>query len=135
MLIDGKKIAFVTVKDKDGKIVARLTDEQAQTIKGYTVQAMLDNRPGPDAIALQGDVLYYIDSPATKYIVTRADDKFFTMTPTYMNKEKRELEYDHLHARVYPNNKKIGILEDYGIKLEYRAEDDDDEEENNATHD
>ena len=135
MLIDGKKIAFVTVKDKDGKIVARLTDEQAQTAKGYTVQAMLDNRPGPDAIAYQGDVLYYIDSPEKKYIVTRADDKFFTMTPTTVNEEKEELEYDNLHERVYPNNKKIGILADYGIQLEYRGMDDDNEEENSPAHD
>ena len=53
-----------------------------------------------------------------------------------VKKEKEELEYDNLHTRVYPNDKKIGVLVDYGIQLEYRGmDDDDDAEENSPAHD
>jgi len=125
MIIDGRKIAEVTIKGPDGEIVAVLTDKEAQTKKGYDVSVVLDTSPGPDAIAFAGDVLYYRDNPEQKYVVTQADEKFFVMVPVAVKTETEEIEYDNIHQRVYPNNLKVGTLDDFGIDLEYREDNDD----------
>ena len=121
MIIDGIKIAKITIKNQDG-IVAILTDKEAKTEKGYDVSVVLDTSLGPDAIALTGDVLHYRDEPEKQYVVTQADDKFFTMTPVTIEKEKQEIAYDNKHSKTYPNNRKVGTLLDYGIDLEYRGD-------------
>ena len=122
MIIDNKKIAQVTVKGPDDETVAVLTDKEAQTAKGYSVSVILDTSPGPDAIAFTGDVLFYKDTPDNKYVVTQADDKFFVMVPAAVKAETQEVEYDNVHQRIYPNNRKCGTLDDFGIVLEFRGE-------------
>ena len=123
MIIDGKKIAQVTITSPDETVIAVLTDKEAKTEKGYSVSVVLDTSPGPDAIALAGDVLYYRDDPEQVYVVTQADDKFFSMTPVTTDFKKQMIEYDNRHTRVYPNNRKVGTLEDYGIALDSRGDD------------
>lgn len=124
MIIDGKKIAEITIKNPEDEIIAVLTDKEAQVQQGYNVSVVLDTSPGPNAIAHAGDVLYYTDNPDQKYIVTQADDKFFVMVPVTVNQDTEEIKYDNIHQRVYPNNFKTGTLDDYCIGLEYRGSND-----------
>jgi hypothetical protein len=134
LIIDGKKIARVTITGPDETVVAVLTDKEAKTEKGYSVSVILDTSPGPDAIALAGDVLYYMDDPEQVYVVTQADDKFFSMTPVTTDFKKQTVEYDNRHTRVYPNNCKVGTLEDYGIALDYRGSDGNGSTQNDENH-
>lgn len=122
MIIDDKKIAKVIVKHGQS-IIGILSDEEAKMAPGYTAEVILDTRPGKDAIAYGGDVLYYEDTPDTKYIVTQADDKFFVMVPVKVDNNNSNIEYLDIHRRVYPNNINIGTLSDYGIILEFRGKD------------
>lgn len=130
MIVGGKKIARIAIKHGQSYI-GILTDEEAKMAPGYTVEVALDTRPGENAIAFAGDVLYYEDVPDEKYIVTQADDKFFTMVPVTVDHEHEKVLYDNKHRRTYPNNIKVATLADYGLVLEFRgAEEDGSIEEN-----
>lgn len=127
MMVDGHKIAKITIYDNNDNLIAELTDEAANTADGYTVQAVLDQRLSPNAIAHKDDILHYKDSPDDKYMVTKADDKFFSMCPVTVDSSTKQIKYDNYHQRTYPNNCKVGTLDDYGIALEYRGTEDGEE--------
>ena len=131
MIIDGIKIAKVDIVDPNDKILVTLEDEGVTKLDGYKVNVLLDKRPGPNAIAMPGDVLYYEDDENTKYLVTEADEKFFTMVPAIVDRDKEEVSYDYQHARTYPNHRSIGKLKDFRLVLEYRSAYDKDEEDEN----
>lgn len=119
MIIAGKKIFKVEItKEPEGKTVAVLTDERANTTEGYHVKATLDVSPGPDALVWRGDLLHYVDEPEKSYIVTKATDKMFIMCPIIYDDLKKP-HMDDAHERVYPNDKNINTLAGYKLELEY----------------
>lgn len=120
MIIDGKKIAKVDILNPEGNIVVTLEDDGATKFGGYNVNVYLDLRPGPDAIAAENDVLYYKNEEETKYIVVKADAKFFTMAAICIDDKDKEVKVNFGRQRTYPNNRKIGTLLDYGLVLDYR---------------
>ena len=128
MIIDGKKIAKIEIQGPDNNVVAVLEDDGARTAKGYKVNVLLDYRLGPDAIALPGDVMHFVDDEEQKYVVTNASDKFFTLVPVEVHTETEEITYKNEHQRVYPNRRSVGTLSDYGLVLEFRGDQDGSEE-------
>ena len=123
MIIDKVKIKKLIIKNPNCQVVGELTDDKAEMRPGYKVEAIPDYENQPVYIAMQGDVLYYTDKPEEKYMVTQADDKFFTMVPVVPDWKNNSISYVSEHSRTYPNNSDYGSFEKYGISIEYRGAD------------
>lgn len=119
MIIDGKKIAKVEVVNQHGNVVAVIEDDGATKSAGYDVNVYLDLRPGPDAVAMEHDVLRY-HGEDDKYLVIHADRKFFIMAPIVVDKGNNDIRLDCGKTRTYPNNKNYATLNELGLVLDYR---------------
>lgn len=119
MIIDGKKIAKVEVVNQHGNVVAVIEDDGATKSAGYDVNVYLDLRPGPDAVAMEHDVLRY-HGEDDKYLVVSADQKFFVMVPIVVDKGNNDIRLNYGKTRTYPNNKNCATLSELGLVLDYR---------------
>ena len=68
------------------------------------------------------DIIKYCEGDDRSYVVTAADNKFFTMVPVFATKESEDLTLDYKSQRVYPNDRRIGTLTDYGLYIDYRGD-------------
>ena len=118
MIIDEKRYAKIMVSNPEGEVIAVLTDRGPAVAKGYSVKVEVDDSPGPDAIALRGDMLYYTDDPDHRYVVVSADEKFFLMCPVTVEADK-SITVNNRHPRTYPNDQKVGKLEDFGLYKDF----------------
>lgn len=117
MIINEQKIAKIDITGPEGNVVVTLEDDGVTKTPGYEVKVYLDLRLGPDALVKQNDVLHYLDEENIHYTVLRADPKFFTMAPIIMT-DNDTVKINMSKQRTYPNNRKIGTLNDYGLVLE-----------------
>lgn len=117
MIINEQKIAKIEITNPEGKVVVTLEDDGVTKAPGYEVNVCLDLRLGPDALVKQNDVLHYLGEENIHYTVLRADSKFFTMAPVLVTKDDT-VKINMSKQRTYPNNRKIGTLNDYGLVLE-----------------
>ena len=122
MLIDGKKVAKAEVVDPNGNVVAVLEDDGAYKADGYQVNIYMDARTSPHAIVMINDIVKYCEGDDRSYVVTAADNKFFTMVPIFATKESEDLMLDYKSQRVYPNDRRVGTLTDYGLYIDYRGD-------------
>lgn len=117
MIINEQKIAKIEITNPEGKVVVTLEDDGVTKAPGYEVNVCLDLRLGPDALVKQNDVLHYLGEENIHYTVLRANSKFFTMAPVLITKDDT-VKINMGKQRTYPNNCKIGTLNDYGLVLE-----------------
>lgn len=121
MIIGGKRYLYIDIQ-KDDKTIVRFDDDGVSKMDGYDVKAFLDDGPGPFAIAHRGDLLYYRDNEKSLYIVVNADEKFFLMCPVHVKEGTKEITVNSQHPRSYPNDSRIGTLEQYGLVKDFDSE-------------
>jgi hypothetical protein len=123
LIIDKARVKKLIIRDAFGRLIGKLSDNRADMEAGCTVEVIPDLSDPPKYIAMRGDVLYYIDQPDQKYMVTQADQQFFTMVPVRINQINQELIFETEHSRTYPNSSEHGSLDAYGINIEFRGAD------------